>query len=242
MAYLQCDSPDVEKLLSYLVHFNGCFLHGSSDHLFKSLDHEKLLPHFMHLNCFSPLSFLSWIVMWKSSWDFNGFFPSWILWWYSKYFDPEKLLPHFVQLNGFSPAWFPLRIFTWCGKAPVTFGALQWLFPLRILWWYYKYFDHEKLLPHFVQLNGFSPVWFPSWVFTRYGKAPDTFGALQWLYPSWILWWYFSLQVSWSWEALATLYALELLLPSVIPFMNRDVENLLRLQWFLSFMDPLMVL
>ena len=42
MAYLQCDSlhdssPDVEKLLSYLVHFNGCFLHGSSDHLLSLL-------------------------------------------------------------------------------------------------------------------------------------------------------------------------------------------------------------
>ena len=43
-------------------------------------------------------------------------------------------------------------------------------------------------------------------------------------------------------EALATLNVLELLLSSVIPFMNRDVEKLLRLQWFLSFMDPLMVL
>ena len=50
------------------------------------------------------------------------------------------------------------------------------------------------------------------------------------------------LQVSWSWEALATLNALEWLLSIVIPFMNCDVEKLLRLQWFLSFMDPLMVL
>ena len=164
MAYLQCDSlhdssPDVEKLLSYLVHFNGCFLHGSSDHLFKSLDHEKLLPHFMHLNGFSPLWFLSWIMMWKSSWDFNGFFPSWILGWYSKYFDPEKPLPHFVQLNGFSPVWFPLWIFTWCGKAPETsivsflHGSSDGTF---------LYFDPEKLFPRFVQLNGFSPVWFHS--------------------------------------------------------------------------------
>ena len=83
MASLECDSlhdssPGVEKLLSYLVHFNGCFLHGSSYHLFKSLDHEKLLPQFMHLNGFSPLWFLSWIVMWKSSWYFHGFFPSFL--------------------------------------------------------------------------------------------------------------------------------------------------------------------
>ena len=37
---------------SHLVHFNGCSRHGSSGgtSVFKSLDHEKLLPHFMHLN------------------------------------------------------------------------------------------------------------------------------------------------------------------------------------------------
>ena len=117
MAYLQCDSlhdssPDVEKLLSYLVHFNGCFLHGSSDHLLKSLDHEKLLPHFMHLNCFSPLWFISWIVLWKIICDFNGCFLHGSSDGTFKHFDPEKLLPHFVQLNGFSPVWFPSWIFT----------------------------------------------------------------------------------------------------------------------------------
>ena len=50
------------------------------------------------------------------------------------------------------------------------------------------------------------------------------------------------LQVSWLCEALATLYALEWLLSIVILFMDHDVEKLLRLQWFLSFIDPLMVL
>ena len=70
-------------------------------------------------------------------------------------------------------------IFTWCGKVLVTLGTLQWFLffmdPLMVL-----YLDPEKLLPHFMQLNGFSPVWFPSWIFTWCGKAPITFGTLQW--------------------------------------------------------------
>ena len=121
-----------------------------------------------------------------------------------------------MQLNVFSPVWFPSWIFTWCGKAPVTFVALQWLFPSRIFWWYFKSLDNENLLPHSVQLNGFSPVWFPLWIFTWCGKAPVTFGALQWLFPSWILWYYLKS----LWETLATLNALVWLLSSVIPFMN----------------------
>ena len=67
MASLQYDSlhessPHVKKLLSHLVHFNGCFLHGSSD-ISLSL-FEKILPHLMHLYGFSPVWFLSWIVTW----------------------------------------------------------------------------------------------------------------------------------------------------------------------------------
>ena len=62
------------------------------------------------------------------------------------------------------------------------------------------------------------------------GKVPVTNCALEWFLscmdPQMVL------QVSWSWEALATLHALELFLSIVIPFMNRDVEKLLRLQWF----------
>ena len=122
--------------------------------------------------------------MWKNSWDFIGCFLHGSSDGTFKYFNPEKLLQHFVQLNGLSPVWFPSRFFTWCGKAPVIFGALQWLF------------------------------------------------------PSWILW--SSLQVSWSWEALATLYALEWLLSIVIPFMNSDVEKLLILPWFLSFLPAIL--
>ena len=68
---------------------------------------------------------------------------------------------------------------------------------------------------------------------------------LQWFFPSWILLWYFF--VFWSWEALATLCAIEWLLSCVIPFMN------LHLMWksschfcctsmVVSFKDPLMVL
>ena len=151
----QCN---VEKFLSQIVHLNGFSPAWILRWYFKSLDHEKLLPHFMHLNCFSLLSFLSWIVMWKNSWDFNGFFLHGSSYGTFLYFDPEKLLPHFVQLNGSSPVWFPSWIFTWCGKAPVTFVALQWLFPSRIFWWYFKSLDNENLLPHSVQLNGFSPV------------------------------------------------------------------------------------
>ena len=84
MASLQCDSlhqssPDVEKLLSHLLHFNGCFLQGSSDSISSLLimkischtlsnwmislqcdslhesspDVEKLLSHLVHSNgCF----------------------------------------------------------------------------------------------------------------------------------------------------------------------------------------------
>ena len=80
--------------------------------------------------------------------------------------------------------------------------------------------------------NPLGGVWPPPCppMFTWRGKAPVTFGVLQRLFPSWILW--SSLQVSWSWEALATLHALELLLSSVIPFMHHDVEKLLRFQWF----------
>ena len=138
MASLQCDSlhessPDVEKLLSHLVHFHGFFPSLILWWYFKSLDHEKLLPHLMHLNCFSPVSFLSWIVMWKTSWDFNGFLHG-----SSDGTQSILILLIFVQLNGFSPVWFPLWIFTWCGKAPVTFGALQWLYPSWILWWYFS--------------------------------------------------------------------------------------------------------
>jgi hypothetical protein len=188
MASLQCDSlyessPDVEKLLSHLVHFNGCILHGSSGgtSIVNSLDNEKLLPHFMHLNCFSPVSFLSWIVMWKTSWDFNGFLHG-----SSDGTQSVLILLIFVQLNGFSPVWFPLWIFTWCGKAPVTFGALQWLFPSRILWWYFKSLDHEKLLPHFMHLNGFSPLWFLSWIMMW--KSSWDFNGF---FPSWILGWHF---------------------------------------------------
>ena len=119
---------------------------------------EALATLLMHLNVFSPLWFLSWIVLWKIICDFNGCFLHGSSDGTFKYFDPEKLLPHFVQLNGFSPVWFPSSIFTWCGKAPVTFVALQWLFPSRILWLYFKSLDHENLLPHSVQLNGFSSL------------------------------------------------------------------------------------
>ena len=102
-----------------------------------------------------------------------------------------------------------------------------------------------KLLPHFVQLNGFSPMQLPSWIFTWCGKAPVTFGALQWLFPSWILWYYFKS----LWEALATLYALEWLLSSVIPFMSRHLmwKSFLvcngffpswTLWWYFKYFDP----
>ena len=113
MAYLQCDSPDVEKLLSYLVHFNGCFLHGSSDHLFKSLDHEKLLPQFMHLNGFSPLWFLSWIVMWKSSWYFHGFFPSFL----PSYVERLRIAQRCLMLRTTYGKPAPVRI--WTGKREI---------------------------------------------------------------------------------------------------------------------------
>ena len=43
---------------------------------------------------------------------------------------------------------------SWCGKAPET----SMFFPSWILWCYFLYFDPEKLLPHSVQLNGFSLV------------------------------------------------------------------------------------
>jgi len=74
----------------------------------------------------SVILFMNRHLMWNCFLDCNDFFPSWTLWWYFKYFDPEKLLPYFVQLNGFSPVWFPSCYFTWCVKAPIIFGTLQW--------------------------------------------------------------------------------------------------------------------
>ena len=150
----------MEKFLSHLGALQWLFPSRILWWYFKSLDHEKLLPHLMHLNGFSPLWFLSWIVLWKIICDFNGFFLHGSSDGTFKYFDPEKLLPHFVQLNGFSPVWFLSWIVTWCGKAPETSMVS---FPhgpsddtLSM------YLDPEKLLPHFMQLNGFSQVWFPS--------------------------------------------------------------------------------
>ena len=73
----------------------------------------------------------------------------------------------------------------------------------------------EKLLPHLMHLYGFSPVWFISWIVTWYGKAPET-SMVSFLHgPS-----NGTFQVFGSWEALATRYAFEWLLSSVIPFMN----------------------
>ena len=89
--------------------------------------------HFMHLNGFSPLWLLSWIMMWKSSWDFNGFFLHGSSYGTFLYFDPEKLLPHFVQLNGFSPMW--------------------------VMSCYFKWLAIKKLLSHFDHLKGFNPVY-----------------------------------------------------------------------------------
>ena len=91
-------------------------------------------------------------------------------------------------------------------------------------------------------------MWFPSCYFTWCGKAPAIFGTLQWFLlfmdsslPLIVL------QVSWSWEDLATLCSIEWLLSSMIPFMN------LHLMWKsschiwctsmdVSFMDPLILL
>ena len=226
-------SPDVGKLLSHLVYFNGCFLHGSSDHLFKSHDHEKLLPHFMHLNCFFPVSFLSCIMMWKSSWDFNGFSfmdPLMVLF---KCFDPEKLLPHFVQLNGFSPVQFPSWIFTWPEKLPShllhfngcflqgscdgTSSLLilnsschticNWMAPLQCDSLHESSPDVEKLLWHLAYFNGC---------------------FLQGTSDQMVL------QVSLSWKSLAKLYALEWLLSSVTPFINPH------LHWVAAQRSPLL--
>ena len=95
MASLQYDSlhessPDVEKLLSYLVHFNGCFLHGSSDHLLSLLIMRSSWEALATLYAIEWLlsrmiPFMNRHLVWKSSRDYNGFFPSWTLWWYFKY-------------------------------------------------------------------------------------------------------------------------------------------------------------
>ena len=93
---------------------------------------------------------------------------------------------------------------------------------------YSKYFDPEKPLPHFVQLNGFSQVWFSSWIFTWNScHICCTSMVVSFKDPLIVL------QVSWSWKSLATLCAIEWFLFIVIPFMNCDVEKLLRLHWLL---------
>ena len=109
MAPILCDSlhessPDVEKLLSLLLHFNGCFLPGSSDGtsslLIMKISCHTLCNWMAYLQCDSlhdsspdVEKLLSYLV------HFNGCF--------LHVLDPEKLLPHFMQLNGFSQVWFP---------------------------------------------------------------------------------------------------------------------------------------
>ena len=80
---------------------------------FKSLDHEKLLPHLMHLNGFSPLWFLSWIVMWKSSWYFHGFFPSFL----PSYVERLRIAQRCLMLRTTYGKPAPVRI--WTGKREI---------------------------------------------------------------------------------------------------------------------------
>ena len=151
-------------------------------------------------------------LMWKSSCNIwctsmvDCLFASWILWYYFKSLWEALATLHALVwlLSSVIPSW----IFTWCGKAPVTFWALQW----SIVCLLHGSSDitsslFEKLLPHLMHLYGFSPEWFPSWIFTWCGKAPCHIWRTSMVvsFKDSLM----VLQVSWSWEALATLNALE---------------------------------
>ena len=85
--------------------------------------------------------------------------------------------------------------------------------------------------------------WLLSIVIPFMNCAVENYLWLQWLFPSWILWWHF-----WSWEALATRCAIEWLLSSVIPFINLHLMlwksscHICCTSMVVSFKDPLMAL
>ena len=130
-----------------------------------------------------------------------------------------KALATLVQFDELSPVWVLSWIFTWYGNAPVTFATLQWFLLFM-----------DPLIVH-------QSTWF--W------EALATLWSIGWLLSSVITFMNFHLmwknschiwctsmvvsfmdpliQVSWYWEALATLYALEWLLSSVTSLMNRHL-------------------
>ena len=100
-----------------------------------------------------------------------------------------------MHLNAFSPVW-----------------VLSW--KLWVLSCFLKSSDPENPLPHFVHKNCFSPVWF-SYFSWSHLILWGTLCTLNFSAAS-------VLQVTWLWEAFATLFAFELLLSCVIPscFLN----------------------
>ena len=113
-------------------------------YFFKLLDSEKLLPHFLHLNCLSPVWFfhvssIHQILMssCQTLCTHSNFFTVGVLleWGFSKLLDEEKLLSHLVHLNVLSPVW------VLSSNYHVTSSHLN-----------------VNLFPHFVHKNCFSSV------------------------------------------------------------------------------------
>ena len=108
--------------------------------LVKLLFTEKLFPHLLHENGFSPV----WILWCSRRWLFrlkefphslhvNGFSSVWILWCLTRSLTCLKDFLHSLHENGFSPVWI-----LWCARS-------------RLL--------SRKHFPHTSHVNGFSPVW-----------------------------------------------------------------------------------
>ena len=155
-------------------------------------------------------------LMWKSTYNiwysvmvssFHGFFTKWLL---------SSVIP-FMNLH----LMWKSSCNIWCTS------MVDCLFASWILWYYFKtlwealatLYEIELLLSSVIPFMNLHLMWNSSY------HICCTSMVVSFKDPLMVL------QVSWSWEALATLNALEWLLSIVIPFMNCAVENYLWLQW-----------
>ena len=147
-------SPDVEKLLSLLVHFNGCFLHGSSDYYCKSLLEALATLNAPVWLLSSVIPFMNPHLMWKSSWDINVFFPSWTL---SLYF------------------------LLWSWEALVTLYTIEWLLssviPFMLLHLMWKSSSHIWCTSMVESFSHIWCTWIPSVYFSK--LMSSTYKKLQ---------------------------------------------------------------
>jgi hypothetical protein len=159
MASLQCDSlhqssPDVEKLLSHLLHFNGCFLQGSSD-CTSSLLIMKISCHTL-CNWMASLHCNSLHELWCGKTTETSLVAS--------FMDPLMVLLSISILRSSCNTLCNWMAYLQCDSlhdsSPDVEKLLSYL--VHFNGCFLHVLDPEKLLPHFMQLNGFSQVWFPS--------------------------------------------------------------------------------